>query len=104
MAIATATVRFPPSGSRKESLSADLEWFEVTGTGVLIGFSKLTCGSLGLEEDLPRFVAAVDHGDHKVFVWIAKGIPDEALSIGKAMKMQPVTLSNGQLSYVFTKA
>ena len=98
------TMHFPPVADCAECLSSDVEWFEVTGTGKLVSFSKLTYGPVGFEEDLPYSIALLDYGDYKVFGRIDKGIPDEALSIGLAMKTEAVTLPNGQLSYVFSKA
>jgi hypothetical protein len=59
---------------------------------------------VGFEEELPYSIALLDYGDYKVFGRITKDIPDEQLSIGMAMKTDPITLPNGQLSYVFTKA
>ena len=98
------TMHFPPVADCAECLSSDVEWFEVTGKGKLVSFSKLTYGPVGFEEDLPYSIALLDYGDYKVFGRIDKNIPDEELNIGMAMKTKPVTLPNGQLSYVFTKA
>jgi uncharacterized OB-fold protein len=98
------TMHFPPVADCAECLSSDVEWFEVTGTGKLVSFSKLTYGPVGFEGDIPYSIALLDYGDYKVFGRIDKGIPDEALSIGMAMKTQAITLPNGQLSYVFSKA
>ncbi len=97
-------LHFPPVADCAECLSSDFEWFEVTGTGKLVSFSQLTYGPVGFEEDLPYSIALLDYGDYKVFGRIAKDVPSEALSIGMAMKTEPITLPNGQLSYVFTKA
>lgn len=98
------TKHFPPVADCAECLSSDVEWFEVTGTGKLVSFSTLTYGPVGFEDDLPYSIALLDYGDYKVFGRIEKGIADEDLSIGIAMKTEPVTLPNGQLSYVFAKA
>jgi uncharacterized OB-fold protein len=98
------TVHFPPVADCAECLSSDVDWFEVTGTGELVSFSKLMYGPVGFEDDLPYSIALLDYGDYKVFGRIAKDIPDEELSIGMAMKTDPITLPSGQLSYVFTKA
>jgi uncharacterized OB-fold protein len=98
------TKHFPPVADCAECLSSDVEWFEVTGTGKLVSFSKLSYGPVGFEDDLPYSIALLDYGDYKVFGRIAKDIPDEDLSIGMPMKTEPVTLPNGQLSYVFAKA
>jgi uncharacterized OB-fold protein len=98
------TMHFPPVADCAECLSSDVEWFEVTGKGKLVSFSKLTYGPVGFEEDLPYSIALLDYGDYKVFGRIDKNVPDEELNIGIAMKTEPITLPNGQLSYVFTKA
>jgi uncharacterized OB-fold protein len=98
------TFHFPPVADCAECLSSNVEWFEVTGTGKLVSFSKLMYGPVGFEDDLPYSIALLDYGDYKVFGRIDKSIPDEELSIRMAMKTEPITLSDGQLSYVFTKA
>jgi uncharacterized OB-fold protein len=98
------TVHFPPRADCAECLSSDVEWFEVTGTGKLVSFSKLMYGPVGFEEELPYSIALLDYGDYKVFGRISKDTPDEGLEIGMAMKTVPITLPNGQLSYVFTEA
>lgn len=98
------TIHFPPVADCAECLSSDVEWFEVTGAGKLVSFSKLMYGPTGFEDDLPYSIGLLDYGDYKVFGRIAKDIPEDELSIGVAMKTEPVTLPNGQLSYVFTKA
>lgn len=97
------TCHFPPVADCAECLSSEVEWFEVTGAGRLVSFSKLMYGPTGFEDDLPYSIGLLDYGDYKVFGRIAKDIPEDELSIGMAMKTEPVTLSNGQLSYVFTK-
>jgi uncharacterized OB-fold protein len=98
------TIHFPPRADCAECLSSDIEWFEVSGTGKLVSFSKLMYGPVGFEEDLPYSIAVLDYGDYKVFGRISKDIPDEELKIGIDMKTEPITLPNDQLSYVFTKA
>lgn len=98
------TVHFPPRADCAECLSSDIEWFEVSGTGKLVSYSKLIYAPVGFEEDLPYSIALLDYGDYKVFGRISKNTLDEDLKIGIAMKTEPITLPNGQLSYVFTKA
>ena len=81
-----------------------MEWFEVTGTGKLVTYSKLTFAPIGFEADVPYCIALLDYGAFKVFGRIASDIPDEDLQIGMDMKTRANTLSNGQLNYVFDKA
>jgi len=98
------TVHFPPVADCAECLSSDVEWFEISGAGKLVTWSKLTYAPVGFEEDLPYSIALLDYGDYKVFGRIAKDVPEEQLEIGMAMKTLPITLPNGQVSYAFTKA
>jgi len=60
MQIGTATVGFPPVVNFFAWLSSNVECFEVTGTGKLIIFSKLTYGPLGFGEELPYSTVHVD--------------------------------------------
>ncbi|MBW1721462.1 MAG: Zn-ribbon domain-containing OB-fold protein [Deltaproteobacteria bacterium] len=95
---------FPPRADCYHCLSSNMEWFEITGTGKLLTFSKLQYGPVGFEGDLPYTIALLDYGDYKVFGRIADGIKDEELSVGLEMKTVVNKLPGGQLNYVFEKA
>jgi len=95
---------FPPRADCFQCLSSDMEWFEVSGTGTLLTFSKLQYGPVGFEGDLPYCIAVLDYGDYKVFGRIAKDIADEDIKIGMQMKAVVNKLPNDQMNYVFQKA
>jgi uncharacterized OB-fold protein len=95
---------FPPRADCYQCLSSDIEWFEVSGTGKLMAFSKLKYGPVGFEDDLPYCIAVLDYGGYKVFGRIDKGIEDSEIRIGMNMKTAVNTLPNGQLNYIFQKA
>ena len=95
---------FPPRADCHHCLNSDMEWFEVTGTGKLVTYSKLTFAPIGFGDDVPYCIALLDYGAFKVFGRIASDIPDKELQIGMDMKTRSNTLSNGQLNYVFAKA
>jgi uncharacterized OB-fold protein len=97
------TLFFPPRAQCYKCLTSNMEWFEVSGKGKLVSYSKLKYAPIGFENDLPYYIAVVDYGDYKVFGRIAGDIKDEEIQIGMAMKTQANTLSNGQLNYVFAK-
>jgi uncharacterized OB-fold protein len=97
-------VFFPPRAECFKCLPGTIEWFEVTGSGKLVSYSRLQFGPVGFENDLPYCIALLDYGDFKVFGRIADGLPEEKLSIGMAMKTRANELSNGQLNYVFEPA
>ncbi len=97
-------VFFPPRADCYGCLSSDMEWFQVTGTGKLLTWSRLQYGPVGFEGDLPYSIAVLDYGTYKVFGRIAGDVPEEELSVGMEMKAEANTLSNGQINYVFRKA
>ncbi|MGD9344510.1 MAG: Zn-ribbon domain-containing OB-fold protein [Candidatus Aminicenantes bacterium] len=98
------TMFFPPRAQCYKCLTSNMEWFEVSGTGILVSFSKLKYAPIGFEDDLPYYIAVLDYGDYKVFGRISGDVPDEEIRIGMAMKTLANTLPSGQLNYVFAKS
>ena len=96
-------VFFPPRADCYLCLADNMEWFEVTGTGKLVSYSRLKFAPIGFGDDLPYAIALLDYGDYKVFGRIASDIPEEDLTVGMEMKTVPNSLPNGQLNYVFER-
>lgn len=92
---------FPPRADCFQCLTSHMQWFEVSGNGKLLTFSKLTYAPAGFEEDLPYVIAILDYGAFKVFGRIANHVPAEGLRIGMRMKTVVNELPNGRLNYVF---
>jgi uncharacterized OB-fold protein len=97
-------VFFPPRADCHQCLADNIEWFEITGTGRLVTYSKLQFAPVGFEEDLPYCIAVLDYGDFKVFGRISGDVPESDITVGMAMTTTANTLPNGQLNYVFKKA
>ncbi len=97
-------VFFPPRADCHQCLASDMEWFEVTGTGKLVSYSKLQYAPVGFQDDLPYCIAVLDYGEYKVFGRIDKDVPEKDIKIGMKMKTEVNELPNGQLNYVFQKA
>ena len=97
-------VFFPPRSDCYQCLSDKMDWFEVSGTGKLITYSKLEYAPIGFQEDVPYCIALLDYGDYKVFGRIDKDLPEEDIDVGIKMKTVVNTLPSGQLNYVFQKA
>lgn len=95
---------FPPRAHCYESMSADMEWFEVTGSGKLVSFSTLKYAPTGFKEDLPYTIALLDYGDYKVFGRIDPAVSEADLAVGMEMRAVPGKTLNGQLTYAFQKA
>jgi uncharacterized OB-fold protein len=96
-------VFFPPRADCYKCFSSDMEWFEVTGNGKLMAYSKLKYAPVGFDEDLPYCIAVLDYGDYKIFGRIASDIPEDEIKLGMELKTEVNTLPNGQLNYVFQK-
>jgi uncharacterized OB-fold protein len=95
---------FPPRADCYKCFSSDMDWFEVTGAGKLLSFTKLEYAPSGFEEDIPYVLGLVDYGDYKVFGRINREIPLEELKVGMKVKPQVVKLAQGHLNYEFIKA
>ncbi|MFH0844581.1 MAG: Zn-ribbon domain-containing OB-fold protein [Pseudomonadota bacterium] len=95
---------FPPRADCHQCLSGQMEWFEVSGRGKLITYSRLQYAPVGFGDDLPYAIAVLDYGDYKIFGRISKKIPEQEIKIGMEMKTTVNKLPNGQLNYVFQKA
>ena len=95
---------FPPRADCHQCLKSNVEWFQVSGTGKLLSYSKLEYAPVGFGEDLPYCIAVLDYGDYKVFGRIADDVPEEEIKLGMEMQTMVNELPNGQLNYVFKKA
>ncbi len=96
-------VYFPPRSDCQKCLASQAEWFEVTGTGELVTYSKLEFAPAGFEDDVPYCIALLDYGTFKIFGRISKDVPENEIKIGMEMRTTKNTTSNGQLNFVFQK-
>ena len=97
-------VFFPPRADCYKCLTSNMEWFDVSGTGKLVSFSKLEYAPVGFDGDLPYCIALLDYGDYKVFGRLSGDLPQEEVEVGMDMKTVVNELPNGQVNYVFEKA
>ena len=95
---------FPPRADCYKCLTSNMEWFDVSGTGKLVSYSKLEYAPVGFDGDLPYCIALLDYGDYKVFGRLAGDLPQEEVEVGMDMKTVVNELPNGQVNYVFEKA
>jgi len=95
---------FPPRADCHYCLASNMEWFEVSGKGKLVTYSRLQYAPIGFEQDVPYCIALLDYGDYKVFGRISSELPEDQIQVGMEMQTAVNTLPNGQLNYVFVKA
>jgi len=94
---------FPPRADCYKCLTSNVEWFEVSGSGKLVTYSKLQFAPVGFQDDVPYCIALLDYGKYKIFGRIAKDVPEDEIKIGMEMKTVVNKTSNEQLNYVFQK-
>lgn len=94
---------FPPRSDCHACLNSDMEWFEITGTGKLLTYSKLAFAPVGFQDDVPYSIAVIDYGEFKVFGRLASSLADEDIQIGMPLKTVANQLPNEQLNFVFDK-
>ncbi|MEJ2165192.1 MAG: zinc ribbon domain-containing protein, partial [Desulfobacterales bacterium] len=78
-------VFFPPRSDCYQCLSSNMEWFEVSGTGKLVSYSKLEYAPIGFQDDVPYCIALLDYGDYKVFGRIARDLPEDEIKVGRVL-------------------
>lgn len=96
-------VFFPPRSDCYQCLTSNMDWYEVSGSGKLVTYSKLEYAPIGFQDDVPYRIALLDYGDYKVFGRIASDVPEEEIKIGMELKTAVNHLPNGQLNFVFQK-
>ena len=97
-------VFFPARADCYHCLASNMDWFEISGTGKLVTYSKLEYAPVGFGDDLPYAIAVLDYGDYKVFGRLAGDLAEDEIRVGMEMKTVANTLPNSQLNYVFQKA
>ncbi len=95
---------FPPRADCCQCHGKDLEWFDAANdTGVLITYSKMKYGPQGFENDLPYTIAVVGFDGYRIFGRLSRDIPEESLEIGMPMKVEPNSLEEGKMNFVFKR-
>jgi uncharacterized OB-fold protein len=96
---------FPPRSDCSNCLSCELEWFEIAGEGKLLTYSTVAYGPTGFEEDCPYTLALVSfEGGLQVFGRLARDIEASQTRVGMEVKVAPVALKGGRISYEFRPA
>ena len=94
---------FPPRSDCNFCLSGDVDWFEVSGEGNLLSFTKAMFAPAGFEKDVPYMLGVAEFSDGiKVFGRIDKTLNEEIVKPGLKVKIRTVNLENDRLSYELT--
>jgi len=96
---------FPPKMDCPRCLSSDVEWFEIKENGKLLTYTVVNYGPTGFENDAPYILALAEFGDGlQVFGRLSRDISEGNIKVGMGLKVIPIKLADGRISYEFPKA
>ncbi len=92
---------FPPRADCAWCLASEVEWVAVEGEGKLVSFTKANYAPTGFEADAPYILALADFNGVRVFGRLSNDVPEKDTKVGMPVKIKPISLPGGQLSYEF---
>ncbi len=95
---------FPPRADCSSCLGCDMTWLEVDDQGRLVSFTRAYFAPTGFEGDVPYVLAVADFNSIKVFGRFKTGFSEDDLYPGMDVKVKPLSLPDGQISYEFVPA
>jgi len=97
-------ISFPPKLDCAACRASDMEWVELNEPGKLITFTTVMYGPAGFESQVPYTVGVIHLADEvNILGIIDKNIPTEEIKVGIELKVVPIELPDGRLSYQFEK-
>lgn len=95
---------FPPRADCPNDLSGDMVWEELGGKCKLLTYTALHFAPTGFEDDIPYTlaIAELDEGI-RVYTRLSNDIKEDEIKVGMELKLVPIKLPNGKLSYELRK-
>ena len=96
---------FPPRADCLNDLSTDMTWEELSGRCKLLTYTTAHFAPTGFQRDLP-YTLALAHCEEGVNVYarLNKEINENEIYIGMDLKLTPLRLPNGRITYELKKA
>jgi hypothetical protein len=96
---------FPPRADCPNDLSTDMKWEELSGKCKLLTYTTAHFAPTGFQEDLPYILALAQCEEGvKVYARLSKNTDENKIHIGMDLKLTPVRLPNGRITYELKKA
>jgi uncharacterized OB-fold protein len=93
-------LQFPPKAHCTRCLSNVFQWSELSGDCTLITFTKVDATPAAFKEQSPYVLGLAELVEGpKAFAWMHKGISEDKIAIEMKLKLKPVNLPNGNMSY-----
>ncbi|MCS7115659.1 MAG: Zn-ribbon domain-containing OB-fold protein [Candidatus Bathyarchaeota archaeon] len=95
---------FPPRAGCPNDFSEDMMWESLSGKCRLLTYTTLFFAPTGFEDDVPYTLALakLEEGG-RVYTRLSKDIKEDEIKIGMELKLVPIKLPNGKLSYELRK-
>lgn len=95
---------FPPRADCPDDLSTDMEWKELTGRCKLLTYTTAHFAPTGFKDDLPYTIALAQCEEGvKVYTLLSKDIDEKEIHIGMNLRLAPLQLANGRITYELKK-
>jgi hypothetical protein len=94
---------FPPRADCTECLSSEIEWIPLSGRGKLITYTTAYFAPAGFEAPYTIALAELEEGV-RVFTRMGKDVKEDEVKIGMKVKLVPVKLPNGRITYELRRA
>jgi len=96
---------FPPRADCPDDLSTDMAWEKLSGRCKLLTYTTAYFAPTGFQEDLPYVLALAQCEEGvKVYARLSKDLSESKIRIGMDLKLEPLRLPDGRITYEFKKA
>lgn len=95
---------FPPKVDCPGCIDSEVEWVEIESEGRLVTYTVVHYGPSGFEDEAPYTLAIGEFGNGlRIFGRMSKGIGEDEIKPGMAIKIVPVKLPDNKIAYEFQK-
>ncbi len=95
---------FPPRADCPNDLTTNMKWEELSGRCRLLTYTTAHFGPTGFEDDVPYTIALAECEEGvRVYALLSKSISEKAVRIGMNLRLAPLSLPNGRITYELKK-
>jgi len=95
---------FPPRADCPDDLSMDMTWQKLSGKCKLLTYTTAHFAPSGFQNDLPYTIALAQCEEGvKVYALLSKDINEKEIRIGMDLRLTPLQLPNGRVTYELKK-
>ena len=95
---------FPPRADCPDDLSTDMTWEQLSGRCKLVTYTTAYFAPTGFENDLPYTIALAQCEEGvNVYALLSKDIKENEIQISMALRLTPLQLPNGRITYELKK-